>query len=502
MGTPRNESTRSCAPMGGDAQTWDRIAWTRCKKDVRKLQMRIAKAFKEGKVAKVKYLQRLLTRSYAAKCLAVKRVTENRGKNTPGVDKDVWKTPEAKMNAVRTLKRRGYKALPLRRVYIPKTNGKLRPLGIPTMKDRAMQGLHALALLPIAEETADPNSYGFRPIRSTADAIEQCFRVLSRKTSAPWVLEGDITGCFDNFSHDWMLEHVPMDKALLRKWLTAGYIDQRQLHPTLKGTPQGGIVSPLAANVALDGLEDNLNREFAQKDKVHLVRYADDFIVTGASKELLEKKVRPLVEEFLKERGLDLSEEKTRIVHITDGFVFLGQEVRKYGEKLLITPSKKNVKHFLSTVRNIIWKSKATRQEDLIETLNPLIRGWANFHRHIVAKKTFGWIDHHIWQMLWRWARRRHPNKGARWVRKKYFPKVGPRKWTFTPENGKGPRLLQASDTPIRRHVKVISQAHPFDPKWTPYFEERKRTPTFRETVKKKIKAAKASFGVPGTPET
>ena len=222
MGTPRNESTRSCAPMGGDAQTWDRIAWTRCKKDVRKLQMRIAKAFKEGKVAKVKYLQRLLTRSYAAKCLAVKRVTENRGKNTPGVDKDVWKTPEAKMNAVRTLKRRGYKALPLRRVYIPKTNGKLRPLGIPTMKDRAMQGLHALALLPIAEETADPNSYGFRPIRSTADAIEQCFRVLSRKTSAPWVLEGDITGCFDNFSHDWMLEHVPMDKALLRKWLTTG----------------------------------------------------------------------------------------------------------------------------------------------------------------------------------------------------------------------------------------------------------------------------------------
>ena len=341
MGTPRNESTRSCAPMGVDAQTWDRIDWDRCEKDVRKLQMRIAKAFREGKVAKAKYLQRLLTRSRSTKLLAVKRVTENRGKNTPGVDKEVWKTPEAKMNAVRTLKRRGYNALPLRRVYIPKTNGKLRPLGIPTMKDRAMQAIHAQSLLPIAEETADPNSYGFRPFRSTADAIDQCFKILRMRTSAQWILEGDITGCFDNFSHDWLLEHVPMDKALLRKWLTTGYIDQRQLHPTLKGTPQGGIVSPLASNVALDGLEEILKQEFAQKDKVHLVRFADDFVITGASKELLEKKVRPLVEEFLKERGLELSEEKTRIVHITDGFVFLGQEVRKYGDKLLITPSKK-----------------------------------------------------------------------------------------------------------------------------------------------------------------
>ena len=191
MGTPKSGSTRPRAPVNADSQHWDRIDWNQCEKRVRKLQMRIAKAFREGKVAKAKYLQRLLTRSYAAKCLAVKRVTGNRGKNTPGVDRVTWKTPEAKMDAVRQLKRRGYRALPLRRVYIPKTNGKLRPLGIPTMKDRAMQGLHALALLPIAEETADPNSYGFRPYRSTADAIEQCFTLLSQKTSAPWVLESD-----------------------------------------------------------------------------------------------------------------------------------------------------------------------------------------------------------------------------------------------------------------------------------------------------------------------
>ncbi|MCL5284336.1 MAG: reverse transcriptase domain-containing protein [Nitrospirae bacterium] len=261
------------------------------------------------------------------------------------------------------------------------------------------------------------------------------------------------------------------------------------------------MASPTAANVALDGLEKILKQEFAQKDKVKLVRYADDFVITGASKELLEKNVRPLVEEFLKERGLELSEEKTRIVHITEGFVFLGQEVRKYDGKLLITPSKKNVKHFLSKVRDIIGKSKATRQEELIDTLNPLIRGWANFHRHIVAKKTYGWIDHHIHQMLWGWARRRHPNKGERWVKKKYFPKRGSREWVFTPASGTGPTLIKASDTPIRRHVKIISQAHPFDPQWTSYFEERKRKPTFRETVKKKIQAVKAFFGFPDTPE-
>ena len=250
MGTPRNESARSCAPVDVNAKTWDEIDWTRCAKNVKKLQMCIAKAFREGKVAKAKYLQRLLTRSYAAKLLAVKRVTENRGKNTPGVDKEVWKAPEAKMKAARTLKRRGYTALPLRRVYIPKTNGKLRPLGIPTMKDRAMQGLHALALSPIAEETADPNSYGFRPFRSPADAIEQCFRTLSRKTSATWVLEGDITGCFDNLSHDWLLRHVPMDKAMLRKWLTAGYIDQRHLLRHSRG-PLRVALSPLSRPTSL-----------------------------------------------------------------------------------------------------------------------------------------------------------------------------------------------------------------------------------------------------------
>lgn len=256
-----------------------------------------------------------------------------------------------------------------------------------------------------------------------------------------------------------------------------------------------GVISPVLANVALDGLEEVLNQEFAQEDKVNLVRYADDFVITGASKVLLEKKVRPLVAEFLKERGLDLSEEKTRIVHITEGFVFLGQEVRKYKDgKLLITPSKKNVKTFLSNIRDIFRKSKATRQEELIETLNPRIRGWANFHKHIVAKRTFTWIDHRIWQMSWNWARRRHPNKGESWVKRKYFPKVGSRKWTFASQNGKGPTLVKASDTPIVRHVKIRSQAHPFNPEWTSYLKKRARS--FFETL---VKAGKEFLGIPDT---
>jgi len=312
--------------------------------------------------------------------LAVKRVTHNKGKNTPGVDGAIWGTPASRYKAIDTLRRRGYQPLPLRRVYIPKTNGKLRPLGIPTMKDRAMQALYLLALLPIAETTADPNSYGFRPERSTADAINQCFLVLARKTSAQWVLEGDIRGCFDNISHAWMLAHVPTDKEVLRKWLTAGFMENRMLFPTEAGTPQGGIISPTLANLTLDGLERLLKETFNRKDvrwkahnpKVNFVRYADDFIITGSSKELLEDEVKPMVERFMLERGLQLSPEKPCITHIEQGFDFLGQNLRKYGGKFLITPSKKNMHAFLEKVRGVIRQNDTAKQESLI--LAPVCR--------------------------------------------------------------------------------------------------------------------------------
>ncbi|MHB1564504.1 MAG: group II intron reverse transcriptase/maturase [Leptospirillum sp.] len=467
-------SSRTCAPRAPSPLQWEIIHWEEWEKRVRKLQFRIAKAFREGKKSKVNSLQRILTRSLAAKALAVRRVTTNQGKNTPGVDRVIWKTPEEKSGAVLSLRRRGYNPLPLRRVFIPKKNGKLRGLGIPTMKDRAMQALYLLALIPVSEEAADPNSYGFRPFRSTADAIGQCFILLAKRFSPQWILEGDIKGCFDNIDHNWLMTNVPTDKKILQKWLKAGYMHRQLFSPTVAGTPQGGIISPTVANWALDGLENELKKHFHSRYLVHMARYADDFVITGRSKEHLEQDVRPVVEAFLRARGLELSKEKTRITHIQEGFDFLGQNVRKYGEKLLIKPARKNVKAFLDKVRDILKKSKALTQQAVIGLLNPIIRGWANYHRHIVAKRLFGWVDAQIWKGLWAWSRHRHPNKGKEWTKNRYFQQKGYRNWVFTQPDGKGAQLVKASDTSIRRHVKVRKDAHPFNPIWTEYFEKRK----------------------------
>jgi RNA-directed DNA polymerase len=228
-----------------DLVDWHAIDWRRVHQTVRRLQARIVKAIQEGRWGKVHALQHLLTHSFSAKALAVRRVTENQGKRTAGVDRVTWQTPEQKATAVGTLRQRGYRPQPLRRVYVAKSNGKLRGLGIPTMRDRAMQALYLLALDPIAETLADPNSYGFRTHRAPADAIEQCFIALAKQASPPWILEGDIRACFDELSHDWLLAHIPMDKAILRKWLKAGYMEGHVLHPTEAGTPQGGIVTLL-----------------------------------------------------------------------------------------------------------------------------------------------------------------------------------------------------------------------------------------------------------------
>jgi RNA-directed DNA polymerase len=269
----------------------------------------------------VKALQRLLTHSYSAKVLAVKRVTENKGKRTPGVDGEVWNTPQKKARAVRTLQWHGYRPQPLRRIYIPKNSDKTkkRPLSIPTIKDRAMQALYLMALDPIAETTADPNSYGFRKERSPADAIQQCYTILARKDSALWILEGDIRACFDRICHQWLLANIPMDKVILNKWLGAGYMERSALHLTEEGVPQGGIVSPVIANLALDGLEQMLQERYpkgtrrAREAQVHLVRFADDWVITGSSKELLENEIKPLVEQSLGERGLELCSDPQKL---------------------------------------------------------------------------------------------------------------------------------------------------------------------------------------------
>ena len=480
---------KPCASPG-IATCWEEIDWQKARAYVKKLQMRIVKAQKEGHYSKVKSLQWLLTHSFYAKALAVKRVTSNSGKRTSGVDHELWLTPQAKFIAISKLNRRGYRPQPLRRHYIPKKNGKMRPLSIPTMTDRAMQTLYKFSLEPIAETYADPNSYGFRIGRSTHDAIEQCFTDLNKGKSPKWILEGDIKGCFDHISHQWLLENIPMDTQILEKWLKCGYVETQKLFPTDEGTPQGGTISPTLMNMTLDGLERLLHDRLPTRKKVNgkthcnkmnFVRYADDFIITGESPEFLREKVLPIVREFLTERGLQLSEEKTVITHIGEGFDFLGKNIRKYNGKLLIRPCKSAVKSFLGKVRDIIKSSKSIKQEILIRRLNPVIRGWVNNQRYVVSSKVFSTVDYEIYKCLWQWAKRRHKKKSRKWIARKYWHDIDSRQWTFSvPYENQGTegkplycKLEYATDTKIIRFKKIVAEANPFDEYWTDYFEER-----------------------------
>jgi len=481
-----NEIKTSCASTGQNRATWDSIDWTRCEVAVKKLQARIVKAQKEGRHNKVKALQWTLTHSFYAKALAVRRVTSNKGKRTAGVDHVKWLTPNAKLQAIDDLKRRGYTPQPLRRIHIEKKNGKLRPLGIPTMKDRAMQALYLLALEPVAETTADKNSYGFRKERSTFDAREQCFIALAKNVAPEWILEGDIKGCFDHISHDWLLHNIPMDKMMLKKWLKCGFIFNKELFPTEEGTPQGGIISPTLANMTLDGLEAVLKEKYKRVDskgqtyfpKVHVVRYADDFIVTSRSKEMLEQEILPIISEFLQVRGLTLSEEKTKITHIDEGFDFLGYNIRKYNGKLLIMPSKDSLKRLMSKVRDIVDSNKSVKQESLIRLLNPVITGWVNYYKYSVASKTFNKADYLIFHKLWQWVNRRHPNKGKFWIVDKYFTRIKNQNWCFSAQldsdkPGNRITLKRLSNTKITRYVKIKQEANPFDREWREYFDKR-----------------------------
>lgn len=480
-----NSTTAKAERLSGNKKLeiqWKTIDWKQAETYVNRLQIRIAKATTEKKWNTVKRLQYLLTHSYYAKALAVRKVTTNKGKKTAGVDKKLWNTPLSKMKAVLSLTDKNYKAKPLRRVYIEKKGKKAkRPLGIPCMYDRAMQALYALALDPVAEVTADKKSFGFRKGRSCHDACEYIFTALSRKMCATWVLEGDIKGCFDNISHDWLIDNIPMDKSVLKQFLKAGFVFKDELFPTEDGTPQGGVISPILANMALEGIEKvlsdrfHVNRlgkvdlRFKNAHKVNFVRYADDFIITAATKEIAEE-VKVIIGDFLKTRGLELSEEKTLITHIDDGFDMLGWTFRKFKGKLIVKPSKKSIKSFVASLSETILKrGKAWKQEILIEKLNQQIRGWTNYHQSVCASESFTHIDFVLYNLLWRWAKRRHPHKGKWWVSLNYWHRRGNRNWVFSTEDKE---LLRVDHISIVRHTKVRMDANPYLD--TEYFIKRK----------------------------
>ena len=450
---------------------WSDIDWPTAYAHVKRLQTRIAKAQKNGKKNLVKRLQHLLVNSFYAKCIAVRKVTTNKGKHTPGVDNVLWTTKEEKFKAIAELESVGYKALPLRRVFIPKKNGKMRPLSIPTMKDRAMQALYALALDPVSESTADLHSFGFRKHRGPRDAARMLYSDLFRDWSPQWVVEGDIRGCFDHISHEWLMDNIPMDKRVLKQFLDAGFIFKDKLFPTKEGTPQGGVISPILANMTLDGIEELLDKEYRSVNtrigkrtysrnphKVNLVRFADDFVITCDSKELAQDIIVKMTA-FLAERGLELSEEKTLITNITDGFDFLGYNFRKSPRgNLWITPSKKSVQSIMRELKLAVRYNKTATQDELINILNPKIRGWGMYHRNVVAKETFSDIDKYVWKILWWWARRRHPTKSHTWILLRYWNHKGTR-WEFETEDN---CLEHMAKIKIIRHTLMRLDANPY----------------------------------------
>jgi len=476
---------------------WNQTDWQKLERRVYKLQKRIYKASSRGDIKAVRRLQKTLMRSTSGKMLAVRRVTQdNQGKKTAGVDGIKSLSPVQRLKLVKSLAPHG-KSFPTRRVWIdkPGTDEK-RPLGIPTMHDRALQALVKLALEPEWEARFEPNSYGFRPGRSCHDAIEAIFLAIKQK--AKYVLDADIAKCFDRINHGELLNKLntfPTLKRQVKAWLKSGVMDGKQLFPTSEGTPQGGVISPLLANIALHGMEERI-MQVAQKlpgnkrdnqRALSLIRYADDFVILHENLTVVTR-CKEIISEWLNGIGLELKPSKTRLAHTLiehegqdAGFNFLGFNIRQYpvgkyntgcnghgkplGFKTLIKPSNQKIKVHYNHISEVIEQHKTAPQAALITHLNPIIKGWANYYRTVISKEIFSELGKKVYKKLKSWAKRRHPSKTGEWVAKKYWQTIGGDNWVFaTRQEGENPlRLLKHSATEIVRHVKVKGEASPYD---------------------------------------
>ncbi len=468
---------------------WKHINWRKLEKRVFKLQKRIYKASQRGDVKAVRRLQKTLMKSRSARSISVRRVTqENQGKNTAGVDGVKSLSPAARIKLIAKLKICS-KVKPTRRVWIPKPGtDEKRPLGIPTMNDRALQALVKMALEPEWEARFEPNSYGFRAGRSCQDAIGAIYQTICLKTK--YVLDADISKCFDKINHNALLEKVntfPTIRRQIRAWLKAGVMDGKQLFPTSEGTPQGGVISPLLANIALHGMENRITqyaetlpgRKRENRWSLTLIRYADDFVILHEDITVVQR-CQQIIAEWLKGMGLELKPSKTRLTHTLNrygeeepGFDFLGFNIRqhhvgkyhtKVGFKTIITPSKTKVKVHYKQVGDIIDKHKSAPQAALINRLNPVIVGWSNYYSTVVSKAIYSLLDSKVYIKLEAWANRRHPTKSKHWVAKRYWRTIGGNNWSFATKSGDNPLRLRHHDkTPIVRHVKVKGNASPYD---------------------------------------
>lgn len=491
---------------------WHAINWQKAYRMLKNLRGRIFRAAKEGNLKKARSLQKLMLRSYANLVTSIRRVTQlNKGKSTPGIDNLTISSANGRAKLFQCLqKRKAWKAKPARRIYIRKENGKQRPLGIPVIKDRCLQAMVLNALEPEWESRFEGSSYGFRPGRGCHDAIARIFSLANPTGVKRWVIDADIKGAFDNINHSHLLKAVGNfpGKYLIEQWLKAGYIEGELFQKTQQGTPQGGVISPLLANIALHGMEELLGIAYGKshgRKEYTVVRYADDFVVFCMS-EAKATQALERIKKWLAERGLELSEEKTRIAHITQGFDFLGFNIRQYPSKvkrlksiLLIRPSKKSQQKIRDKIKAVWLANKTTPVDQLVSMLNPIIRGWTNYFRIGVAKKIFAALDKWMYHRAWRHAKRKHPGKSATWRVRRYWGKINLDRndnWVFG-EKRTGEYILKFQWTKIQRHITVKTTSSPDDPSLKEYWQKRSQRQIADLVPSKQKMAGKQHFVCP-----